>query len=594
MKQILVFIFVSTIFITCEYRLERENIVEITQSDQNVVFDIDLLNEKDTINVFGRKEFKYSLNIQNRRLLKGHFTVSGQSWEIYNTDGNFIIDPSKFSPGYHKLSLEFYTNSATGSVADGFNIEGYKVKRDWVLTIDNRRAPVTTMRHSITEDGYLKVSWDKCKNLNFKSYSLYSDSNAHEIHNIDSLYFIDSCYIGGERSWVVNTRIKEGTMSYGKWLEVDDPIPTIKTTNIGVDSLKISWNRSKYNCKYRLTRTDTHPDTLLLVSETDTSITLPHPGIGRHSTYKLITSPIVGCDKMSSYVKSNSKHNTLGEYIANNWPNYAYNSTEKVVYTNTFSKMECYKVKSVEKINSRRVKNLTSCGLYSCPTNSSKTATMTGDSIFVFENKELSSPLIIPYDSFLADYLYLTDNNLIAIAHSNRYDIVSLEEKKVVKSLTIEDYPIYSRWACITTSKDGRYMCVVTNNGLKLYSLINQNIELVHQDNRKYRSAYFDITNPSKLILSLATKKLEVRSVPDFSLIKELDFLGTGVVIENMDPETGYMLVTNYEYMYVIDISENKLIFKIKCHMENKSRLYNGRLFTNYGYTLDISKYLNK
>jgi hypothetical protein len=81
--------------------------------------------------------------------------------------------------------------------------------------------------------------------------------------------------------------------------------------------------------------------------------------------------------------------------------------------------------------------------------------------------------------------------------------------------------------------------------------------------------------------------------MPDFSLLSSSVLPDKGEVMRNIDPESGYLLMTDYKYLYVFDLIKSKVIFKM-VSSDSRPQLYDNRLFSNSGYGLDISKYLQK
>jgi hypothetical protein len=103
----------------------------------------------------------------------------------------------------------------------------------------------------------------------------------------------------------------------------------------------------------------------------------------------------------------------------------------------------------------------------------------------------------------------------------------------------------------------------------------------------------FDDNSGSRLILtSKSTPTLEVRDISNFGLVKSID-LPTKQIIHNIDPESGYLLLTDSKYAYVMDLANSKLKLKV-VSTDYKPKLFNNRLFTQNGFMLDISKYLSK
>jgi hypothetical protein len=223
-------------------------------------------------------------------------------------------------------------------------------------------------------------------------------------------------------------------------------------------------------------------------------------------------------------------------------------------------------------------------------------AAISTDNIYVFNDKTLQSPVLIPYNAGYnsIDHFYFTDNDMIAVVQPSRYDLISIAEKRVVLTFPITDYPVYSKWACSSTSKDGKYACVVTKNGIKVYDLSSGAANLIYTDTRVYRSALFDINNPARLLLTFYdVNTMEIRNMPDFSLISSPSLPDKSEVLRNIDPESGYLLMTDYKYLYVFDPINSKVIFKMVSG-DSRPQLYDNRLFSESGYGLDISKYLKK
>ncbi|NLO02903.1 MAG: hypothetical protein GX126_11420, partial [Bacteroidales bacterium] len=297
----------------------------------------------------------------------------------------------------------------------------------------------------------------------------------------------------------------------------------------------------------------------------------------------------------TQYSKTDFKYHELGKNIAGNWPKYGYNHFDKVIYTNTYDDMECYDVVTLELLNSVRLNNLIYQGMYSCPVNSTKVASVSSENIYVFADKNLQDPVIIPFNSWgnTVDYLYLTDNDMITVVQPKKLSLISVDEKREVATINIDDYPEASKWACFSTSSDGKYFCVVTYNGIKIHSLENDTISQIYTDNRAYRSALFNINNPGELFITYNdNSNLEIRGIPGFNLIKTINLPSEAQVIRNIDPESGLLLLTDYDYLYILNINSSEIVLKVKCNEERRAQLYGNRLFSTYGYSLDISEYL--
>jgi len=598
--QSIIWISALLLLTSCEYELENENFQNIQPPDSAHPFSIELTPTNDTIRLFTRTNFQYNINTFGLNLINGEFSLGEKQWWAYSGDQDFYINPNEYTPGYYNLTLDAITNTGSGSLAEHFGAEGYKIEQKWPMIIDSRPAPELTPVKSITEDGYLKISWPKCDQYNFKSYQIsfssYYNYASKTIYDPDSAFYIDSSYVGGEFSFTISCNVyaDNNQHSLAQRLSFYDSIPELKFEEMGLDSLRIFWDKSPYSCKYKL-KISSYKDNFSIGPFSDTSYTVSHPGLNGLSVYLYIYP-----NDTSFYerwpLQSNSTF-ALCDFILPNWPEYAYNYFEKVVYSNAYDNMLVFDVTTANIINQREINNIIYQGLYSCPTNSSKVAAASNDYIYIFENKDLSNPTIIPYNSGSEgiDHFFLSDNNIIAIAKPNKYELYSVDTKSLIGSIDINDYPIYSKWACITTSKNCEHACIVTLNGLSLYSIGNDgNISLSYHDDRQYVSAYFNINDPSQLFLTLKNSNvLEIRNSEDFSLTKVITCPSNLLVIENIDPETGYLLLTDYTKLYILDINKGQVVLQIKS-WDFKPKLYGNRIFTNGGGTADISKYIKK
>ncbi|CAN0516025.1 unnamed protein product, partial [Scytosiphon promiscuus] len=198
--------------------------------------------------------------------------------------------------------------------------------------------------------------------------------------------------------------------------------------------------------------------------------------------------------------------------------------------------------------------------------NSSKIAALGYQNIYVFDGKELVDPVVIPYKytGSSVDYFYLTNNKFLAMARYNQFDLISIKEKKVIATIKNEDYPNINKSGIISTSIDGRFVCIATENGINIFKIESGIVEKIYSDNRAYLSVVFDINNPNQFNLTLKNEAIfETRNVLDFSLVNKINLSVSGTVIRNVDPESGYILLTDYEYLYILDKVNSTVILKV-------------------------------
>lgn len=590
------------LFSGCEYNLKEENNLDIDKPSDTRLFDLNLIAESDTILIYGETNLIYNANGFGLEIKK--IEIRLDSTLINPNEKTIRINPDYYTEGFHNLSIAMLTNSGTGSIADKMGIEGYKAERKWVLYIN--RNPDLNPKRTITPEGYLKISWSKLKLSGFQNYSFRYYANNRFISektysDINQTSFIDSSFVGGTASFHITLNFINRGRSQGidDYLSLEDTLPKLQFEDLSADSLRISWKRSKYKAKFKLVRSNIYPSGVLLDSKSDTSVVVAQEYLGNIATYNLFIAPLAQQNPSWDLLCDSKYHNT-GTHIAVNWPDYGYNQLDKVFYTNSYNEVECYDVKTLKKISTYRTTDLLyhmdMSKYYSGASNSTKIAVLTRDSIFVFFDKTLKSKVSIPYNARRKiDYFYLTDNDLVAVASSGKYDLISLETKSVTATLDIADYPEYSTWASISTSKDGQYICIVTRNGTQVYRYAAGAFSSIYSGSNVYRSAMFSISNPGEVYLtSNESNDLEIRSIPDFNLIKKIYLPSNRHVVRNIDPETGNLFTTDYDFVYVLDRNTNKTIFRSRIgEIEYRPLLFHNTILSITGYAVNISKFIN-
>lgn len=604
---ILLVVLIMALIQSCEYELDKENFIEKEPVPDTHMFEITSTPEGDTIEVFERTTFHINLNTFGLTPQEVTITLGDQSWSysmLMSYEARVTIDPEEYSTGYHKLQLEMFTNSGTGTIADQVGAEGYVVEKEWAIYFDHRPAPELAVEKSINSKQQLTFRWDKCTNENFESYELRisrGDYNYEQIIISDpnKIQYIDSLFFGGEYSFRLycNTINSESSISQ---IEFTDPVPQLYYEEIGFDSLRFSWKASPYNARYKLS-TPIYGEHYYLNEPDDTTLTIPNLGFGIDGQYTLYTSSI----HYDNWNTDPSEHTYidygLGEQTSAVF-SMSYNSTNNIIYSQKHNNFNAFDANTFNQLSTVYIDDLNIVGNSSSPTNSSKVVVGAKDKLYHFENQNLENPLIIEYEEgshySSVDYMLYTDNNKICYAYSydSKFKIIDIETQQVETIIDIPDYPVYSKWACLTASQNGEYFCVVTLNGLKLYKITDGVAEEAYTDNRTYRSAYFDPEDPDLLYLTLyESSELEVRNPSDFNLLNTIE-IGENTIIQNIDPVSDLLLVvTDHERIHVINPQSSSIILSIPYSgFIYGCRLYNNKLINQNGMTLNLYEKLNK
>lgn len=595
-------LFVLTLCLnSCDYELSKLNIGNLTRPSESHQFDLSIISETDTIDVFQNATFEYNINTYGLDVKSAKFSLNEKEWDVTSTSGSFVILPDEFTPGFYLLSLKIKTNSGTGSIAEHFGTEGYIVEKKWTVYIDNTLPAPIVIAKSISEKGFLKFSWPKCNRVDFVGYKIYGFPSycniSKTISNRNILSVEDSSYIGGYYEARIDILLKDNRTVRGFMLYLDDPYPILNFESLGIDNLRLYWPKSKYRAKYTLK--DTH--NIIFQSYNDTSFNVVHPGIGNSVYYVLNLVPTQFDWVDYKYYDSYSRKECVvgNHFLSSGTSRYGYNPVEKVVYANngTGYEIDCYDVTTMKRKNHLSNTKIVYSGFYSCPNNSTKVAVLALDYIYVFENSNLTNPVMISYSCIGKDIsnFTMTDNGLIGISYSSQYDLIRISDKNTIANISITDNIDYLGNKMCSTSNDGKYYNVVTHKGLNLYKIENGIISQIYKDNREYTSTLFNPKNSNELFVSLFNSNIiERRNATDFSLIQTIIMPGNSNKIMNIDSDSDNLLVINSKKCYLIDLATSKISFEMNVGSIGPSCFYQNILFTPNGYYQDISNYIKK
>lgn len=583
---------------SCEYPLTDDEITHVDPPASNQPMQIDLENTHDTLFIFNKQLLKYRLGAYGLKVYEGEMLLDKDRWVLGET-GEVEIDPRDYNPGIYKLSINLFTSTGTGSLADCTGHEYYAGTREWVALIDNRSAEYIQMTADTDENGFLRISWQPTINLNsehLRFSRIFNSSYTHHRVHSSKLpgQFIDSCYTCGEVKYQLENYVyTQDANSSTTYLNINNLPPQPVATYSNFDSVTFTWRKTSYPTLYKFIQTDGYPGQVYLENFTDTCITVAQPGFGRIGNYKLVPGPYFSNNcpaqaHLNSYVNFG-----LGQLIGRYSSLYAYNQIEKTFYTNKFDDMKAFDIYSLNEKASLRINDISNNAIFSCPPNSTRIGIATRNAIHLFENSTLTNPVVIPYGAIspAIDYFYLTSANTAAITLNGNFSFLDLETGQITASTAIEDYPYYNRSACFSVTSDGGQCAIVTRNGIWLYNIINNEFETAYRDQRSYKSVLFDNMNPGRLFLTMEEHPfLELRNPEDFSLITWMTLPGK-CVLRNIDPETGYLLLIDYTRLYIMDLNTWQIILSLPS-TDTKPMLFNSRIFSNSGYVFDLTPYL--
>ena len=161
MKKVIFVILILFFTFSCEYQTEDVFFVKKEEPLPNKEIEINLagVQPKDTIYVYQKTLFSYSLNIPDKDILKNVMKLDGtpindNGWSL------FLIEPEEFDNSIHKLTLSVELRTNTNSLAEKLGLEKYIGEYEYILKYVKVNHDLQ-IKDDITDASYLKIVWAK-------------------------------------------------------------------------------------------------------------------------------------------------------------------------------------------------------------------------------------------------------------------------------------------------------------------------------------------------------------------------------------------------------------------------------------------------
>lgn len=600
LKPFLVFLGVLLLQ-SCEYE-PPEKITEVDPDSQPpVLIELSLDFNSDTLTVCGLTSFTFNLETSNQPILGVIITCLDKTFTFEKQRGTFTVDPVGYNEGDYNLTMEVYTHSGTGSLADMIGSEVFAFSRGWTVRIEKPAFKKILFTGTSVENGFLKVQWQKWTSPRFKYYKIVGSDSALNrnyskiIYDVNCTSFLDSAFVGGKAEFRLNVAIDlcDGTtMEY-----VSDKLVYSYKVSVtfeeSADSLTIKWTDLPFN-HTTLLSSNISPTRQDLGKAK--SYSMRAPGLGNEIRYEVAFKPTVSLtwDHQMYYVYSPYTLGTKTDLIF-------YNAAYISELNSFFVKHPMY----FRKYDGTTLSRLLSYD-YSWDYYDEATIAPSSDrsSVFTTINQDIvqfnaSTFEIISRKKFgpsetgsmrfnkmqiINDSLmyinYSTYKSMLAIYNYNSRKIID-EVKALKSSGAIND---------ITISKDHRYIANCGNDSLKIYrNNDNTHLELIYKTSGSFLECIFDPVNIDNLLL-ITSDKAYVVKYPDMTLIYEIPGTIKGLAV-NFDPVTNYLLFVSYASKTITVYDYINDIVKFKCFHHNDYKgfyLVNNTIYQKSGYNINI------
>jgi len=589
---IMLFAFFQFIFTACEYLPEAENYIEIKKPNPTHMLDLSLIPENDTIKIFNSTELTFQFNTYGLEMLGATISIGNTTLNAYSDTSTIVISPAGYAPGVYTLNAIFLTRSGTGSIADKLGGEGYKIEKNYFLLIDGSDAIRITPEYTINSDQLFELTWPECQNYNFDAYILKKGSQKiKEFTNRKATHFVDSLYVGGSAGYEIDVRVlTNNRISYGNTLLVNEDFPHPSFELISLDSLKIHWKKQNIKSNVRLAYgVGISTYTQHFIPYGDTCSVIPLPAFGIQYIFQLTTLPYHDSNyfNTSSFVQT---YYTFGTSLQMSTNRIVYNKNKNMLFSYSASNKEVTSLDATTKNKIKTVSLPETPYLSSCAVNNNRIVFLSFyNNFYVFQDENLNNPTTFNIGGLNGYGMFvLTDNNFISMTCYDKLYMINLNNNNEISTIRLpESY--YNTYPRVTTSQDGKYICAASGAGYRLYSFGNKEFTLVSTDTRKYASVLFNPLNPAEIAFTfLDDNLLEVRSIPDFNLIRSIQ-LPNKYRVENFDTATGLLLLNNYSKLLAVNILTGQIHTGPNC-TNDPYLLYGNNIFNPFTYYSDMTK----
>jgi hypothetical protein len=257
LKSIITFILLFT-FNSCDliYSPDTEHFVNVAKP--NTPMSIDLSSAGDTIIATGEINFNFIANTNGKVFSQIRIIIDSSYFDSWDDRSAYDFNSEYIADGMHKLRLEVWAYSGSGSLADRLKSEFLVGAKEWYLLVDNHTfAGKFVVDTAYCENGSVTIKWEKYPYNDFAGYEFYRakcDTNGNPIYfylqstisdrNINS--FRDTTYCGGPVEYQVRVFAKNKSY-YSPAKSFNDVVGSVLSiTQLDDQTVRIVCSKIKY------------------------------------------------------------------------------------------------------------------------------------------------------------------------------------------------------------------------------------------------------------------------------------------------------------------------------------------------------------
>jgi hypothetical protein len=320
------------VLISCEYQLDSNNFRNLQNPDSTYKISVEITPEEfpevlEEPIMLKYKVYSGDLSLLGVRILTDNYTL----FESTQPQDSFLVSPYDFEPGNRILSIEFITDSKSGSLADLTGYEAVVFRRDWEFYKPDVCYSGICMNRVFNDNGILKLEWDTTSLPGFRKYRVYkmceffnSPQAIAEFTDLHHTEYYDWEYFGGSVNYWIEAETDYGTGSspatYAYYR-----FPSLEVLWVRGSDIMMYWNKSAFDQVVRgyelsVATSDT-TSSILFTSSNPTDTTYLLNGVASYSQIKYtlrykIQGPEPG-QSMWSDISSSTKLTYKPKYLPN-------------------------------------------------------------------------------------------------------------------------------------------------------------------------------------------------------------------------------------------------------------------------------------
>ena len=585
------FVFTILLLVSCTYSPEGLTFVDVKKPEADPSLDVTLSYDRDSIFLYSNTNITFSLNMAGDKYNAAVVRFYDKELTTKEKTFTFTIEPQE-SAEWTDLTIDFYIQSGSGSVADQLKSEFTKVTKIWKLkSIDIQKVGLHS-GYRIHKDGYLQVYIVRPKGASGLTYQCSSSYVENEkTESGDTLFYAAKSYLSGIAQFNFYINVTGYIHLYSESLIVNLPDPKFEITEYLGDSCMLSCTLSPIKCYYGL-----YGKISKLYEGTNAKWKVPYTFDSNISTIISQYSPgdYQGLSMRRTLSTSLPPISKQKNYL------YCYSVDKDKFYLSTDASYpelisSNYPLPVGAEWFTRPKMKVT------CSPSGNYIAGYYNSKIYVYGDN-LKSDIQISADAMSNSIRYMVVTNDGALTYQKGADIV-------MKNLTGAGWQSFTfasnadpntstlYVSNISNSIDGKYVCVRGATDFKIYDVSNHTSANVIFENASgdLHGSLAHPTNPALVYVKKATS-IELRTLPAYDLIKTINLPFTSFYMHSLDPYSNLFVLSSGSYYYFLNAESGAIVYKLRSLWDVSSfeTTLNRYQLISGSRIVDLNNYLKK